>query len=435
MSGKCNLRDKNMKEKIDLGECENDFGGYFIIRGKERVLIGQERINYNQIYIFEQKNINQKFPFVAEIRSISEETAHSVLTQAKISNDGRTIVFSLPYIKVDVPAGIVLKALGIETYEDISRLLGENPKFEKFINWIIRSAKQTPSREDALRWIGSNPIHSVEPNKTLEYANQILNNEVFPHLGFSTAKEISIYLGSMISKLLYTLLGIRKEDDRDNISLKRVETAGTLIGDLFRMLLKRFIDTAKKYIVKRPDIMVIMSRVNNITTGIRHSFSTGNWGVQKNTYIRTGVSQILSRLTYAATVSHLRRVVIPIGKEGKNTKIRQLHPTQVFFICPCESPDGQSIGILKNLAFSARITQPSSGIWIRNILSMMKTIEKLDISELGKSTKILINGIYIGITRDPKLTIQEIRKFRKNKILPNDVSVAHDVIDNEINIF
>ena len=430
--GRCNIRNKTNRELIELGECENDIGGYFIIRGKERVLISQERINYNQIYIFEQKNGQQKYDWIAEIRSISEETAHSVLTQAKIGQSGRSIVFSLPYIKIDVPVGIVFKALGFSTYEEINMLLGNDDKFKKFIVWIIRNAKQTPTTRDALSYIGSNPIHSISDDKKIEYAQQILENEVFPHLGYTDKLQIAMYLGNMVSKLIYTMLGLRKEDDRDNISLKRVECAGTLVGDLFRMLLKRFIDTAKKYIVKRPDITSVISRLNNITTGIRYSFATGNWGVQKNTYIRTGVCQILSRLTYSSTISHLRRVIIPIGKEGKNTKIRQLHSTQAFFICPCESPDGQSIGILKNLAFMSRITQPISNILIRDIVRGFSTV--LEDNEIG-SIKIYNNGILIGFTIKPRETILEFKNLRKLSAIPQDVSISYDSIEKEIHIF
>ena len=45
-----------------------------------------------------------------------------------------------------------------------------------------------------------------------------------------------------------------------------------------------------------------------ITQGFRHCFATGNWGMQKQSYFRTGVSQVLSRLTYSATISHLRQI-------------------------------------------------------------------------------------------------------------------------------
>lgn len=442
-SSKCNLLRKTLKEKIQLGECSNDPGGYFIIKGKERVLIAQERINYNQIYIFEQKNSQknniQKFPYVAEIRSISEETSHSVLTQAKMSEDGKTIVFSLPYIKVDVPVGIVFKALGFSEKNEIRSLLGDNPKFDKYVEWIYRSSKQVENKRAATLWIGSNPIHTIAEEEQVRhnYGEQVLKKEVFPHLGIASEKEIAMYLGNMVSKLLLTLLGMRQEDDRDNISLKRIETAGILVYDLFRMLLKRFIDTARKYIVKRPDIISTIPRLNIITQGIKHSFATGNWGVQKNTYIRTGVSQVLSRLTYSSSISHLKRVNIPIGKEGKNTKIRQLHPTQMFFICPCESPDGQSIGILKNFAFSARSTLPFSSVIVRDIASRPKTIKL--VRDLGlddiKNTHVIVNGFIVGVTTNIKAYIEEIKFYRRKGLFPHDVSISYDEIDNEIRIF
>ena len=39
---------------------------------------------------------------------------------------------------------------------------------------------------------------------------------------------------------------------------------------------------------------------------------------------------MLNRLTYASTLSHLRRISSPIGREGKLAKPRQLHNSQVL---------------------------------------------------------------------------------------------------------
>ena len=84
-----------------------------------------------------------------------------------------------------------------------------------------------------------------------------------------------------------------------------------------------------------------IERLTRITSNFRHCMATGNWGPQKNTYMRTGVSQVLNRLSYASSISHLRRAGIPVGKEGKNTKIRQIHLSSFGFICPCDcfAPD------------------------------------------------------------------------------------------------
>ena len=102
---------KTKSEIIKTGECANDHGGYFIIRGKERAIIAQERINYNIVYVFKQKNIS-KYDYIAEIRSVSEMTGHSVLLQCKISPITGSIYFSVPYINTDIPVGIVFKAFG-----------------------------------------------------------------------------------------------------------------------------------------------------------------------------------------------------------------------------------------------------------------------------------------------------------------------------------
>ena len=113
---------------------------------------------------------------------------------------------------------------------------------------------------------------------------------------------------------------------------------------------------------------MISNRLNMITLGINHCFATGNWGIPKSNYIRMGVSQILSRLTYTSFCSHLRRILIPIGKEGKNTKVRQIHPSQVGFICPHETPEGQQSGIVKNMTPFTTVSLQFNLTFLREII-------------------------------------------------------------------
>jgi len=345
-SDKCNLHALTKKERIEKGECEWDNGGYFIIRGKERVLVGQLRGVYNQPIVLLQKP-GERFKYVCETRSMSEETGHSVLLQVKIGIDNRTIVFSLPNIKEHIPVGIVFKALGFGTEEEIINIIGlYNKETERYIKFIIRDSYFIKTQEDALKYIGQFAMHIIKDEKRLDYALQIVENELLPHMGVtSTIKEKVYYVGSMVNKLLMTHVGLRKEDDRDNYINKRVEMAGVLCCDLFRALFKRFIKSIQGQLEKKkqhPDIVSIITRTTSITLGLKHSFSTGNWGIQKNNYIRTGVSQVLSRMTHGAVISHLRRLVIPIGREGKNAKIRQIHSSQINYICPCECFDPET---------------------------------------------------------------------------------------------
>jgi len=348
-TSKCNLYGMTPEQKTASGECMYDTGGYFIVKGKERVLVSQERMNYNIVYVFEQKP-SSKFLLVSEIRSMSEETGHSVLLQMKITNDQK-VVLQVPYMSQELPLGIVFKALQF-TLEEIETILrfnvGEdalrNPVIVRMLRATTRDAETMDSVDKALAYIAQFAVHNVSKERKLFYANQILHNELFPHLGITSSRmQKGYFLGHMFAKLTATFAGKRPMDDRDHINNKRVEVSGHLLSELFRTLFKRFVRAMEPQLAKRPDIMVIISRMNMITQGIKHCFSTGNWGNPKSSYIRTGVSQILSRLTYNAFLSHLRRILIPVGKEGKNTKIRQVHPSQIGFICPHETPEGHCL--------------------------------------------------------------------------------------------
>ena len=352
-SEKCNLSSCSKKERILNGECEWDSGGYFIIKGKERVLVGQLRGIYNQPLVLAQKS-GEKYKYICDVRSMSEETGHSVLLQVKIGSDDRNIVFSLPYIKEVIPVGIVFKALGYLEDEEIADIIGdnENKDIQRYIRYIIRDSYFIKTQEEALRHIGQFSMHIIKEEKRKDYALQVVENELLPHMGItSTIKEKVYFLGNMVNKLLKTSIGLRTEDDRDNYSNKRVEMAGVLCCELFRTLFKRFtknIEIQLERKKQRPDVLSIISRNTSITLGLKHAFACGSWGVQKNNYIRTGVSQVLSRMTFSASLSHLRRIIIPIGKEGKNTKIRQTHSSQIMYVCNSECFDPETPILLWN---------------------------------------------------------------------------------------
>ena len=440
-SDKCNLTNMTPDERVKAGECEKDSGGYFIIKGNERVIVSQIRGNYNQVIVLKQKD-GEKFSNIAEIRSMSEETGHSVQLKAMIGTDDRTIVFSLPYIKELIPIGIVFKALGYTESDDIIKIISINsPKVNKYMRLITRDSFFIKTQKDALEYIGSNSIHIIAKDKRIIYAKQVCETELFPHLGIgSTNKEISIMLGHMVKLLISTHIGIREPDDRDNYSNKRIETAGILCTELFRTLYKRYINSIKLVLEKKKiclDGISIIKKSNSITMGLKHSFSTGNWGVQKNAYIRTGVSQVMSRMTYGATLSHLRRIVIPIGKEGKNAKIRQIHSSQFGFICPAETPEGQTAGIVLNFSLLARVTKKIPTALVKEVLEEIDNITLISdvkLNHIRDYSHIFLNGILIGMTQYTDTVVDQIINLRRTRRLDKDVSVTYDIIDDVIHI-
>ena len=457
-SSKCFLHEKTKEEKEFFGECPYDEGGYFIIKGKERVLVSQERMNHNIVYVFDQK-ASSKFKMVAEIRSMSEETRHSVFVQMKVL--GKKIVLQIPFIQQEIPLGIVLRAYDFST-EDVEKILfmtcptcHHNYEIKTFIDNILLDVEKIGTKDQAIAYICEFSVNTVMKDRRVKYVEQLLHNELLPHLGIcSTKTNKGIFLGYMLNRLLLTLIGKRKIDDRDHLNNKRVEMSGYLISELFRTLFKRFIRTIEPQLEKRQDIIVITNRFNMITVGINHCFATGNWGVPKSNYIRTGVSQILNRLSYNSFISHLNRILVQIGKEGKNTKVRQVHCSQIGFICSHETPEGPQSGIVKNLNPLVKTTLYVSSVFLREILEDCKDID-INIEKWfseqkitpyipalngekkkeRKFGKVFLNGYLFGVSENLENVFQFLKKKKEQDIISFDVSFSFSKLEYEIHIF
>lgn len=326
-SGVCNLTLHNRQSKY---EDLYDYGGYFIIKGKERVLMSQERINYNMIYVFKQKNA--KYTYAAEVRSVKEDADYSVMTRISLSNDHH-FYCSLPYLNTEIPVVVLLLAF------DIPLDTITHPLFQR-----MTYRYKTMSSDAAMEYICERVPNHMDSSRKRVYVQQIFENELFPHLGLNVSPlKKGEYIQLMVQKLISTALGERPPDDRDHICNKRVEMSGDLIGTLLKSMFKRSLKGLEQHIQKKEDynIAPYFQRCN-ITQKLLQCFTTGNWGLPKSNYIRQGVSQVLNRLSFIGTMSHLRRLAVPIGKESKNTDVRQIHSSTYGFICPVECFDPET---------------------------------------------------------------------------------------------
>jgi DNA-directed RNA polymerase II subunit RPB2 len=358
-----------------LGECPFDQGGYFVINGSEKVLIAQEKMAPNHVYVFKKKQPN-RFAYTAEIRSQPEYTARAASTcVVKMANKsiggrglGGTLRVTIPYIKQDIPIIIVFRALGfvadrdilehiVYTFDDVDMMDLLRPSLEEA--FVIQD------REVALDYIGKRgSVMGLSKERRIEYARDILQKELLPHAGVTRDCETkkAFFLGYMVHRTLLCALGRRPQDDRDHYGNKRLDLAGPLLASLFRQLFRRLVKDVRSYCQKavdsgKEDVSLLNAvRSKTITSGLKFSLATGNWGVQGSADMRAGVSQVLNRLTFASTLSHLRRLNSPIGRDGKLAKPRQLHNSHWGMVCPAETPEGAAVGLVKNLSLMSFIT-------------------------------------------------------------------------------
>lgn len=221
---------------------------------------------------------------------------------------------------------------------------------------------------------------------------KLLMTKLLPHLGMDDSDETTakkaFFLGYMVNRLCNAALGRAAEDDRDHYGKKRLELAGVLVANLFRQFFKiqrmmgeKALSSAVK---KNPENIILQNLFNTdtITRNMRSALATGNWpGAVKGQPAKSGVAQTLNRLTFASSLSHLRRVNTPLSKKDKLAKPRQLHNTHWGMVCPCETPEGAPIGLVKNLTLMAYVSvgEPSS-----TMLKMLKL--RLNIEELTRDS-------------------------------------------------
>lgn len=458
-SSYCVLNGLTDRDLAELNECPLDPGGYFIINGSEKVLIAQEKMATNTVYVFSQKD--SKYAYKTELRSCLEHSSRpaSILwvnlmarggAGAKKAGIGQRIVAILPYIKQEIPIMIVFRALGFVSDRDILEHIVYDFEDQEMIEMVKPSMDEAfcvQEQNVALNFIGARGAKpGVTKEKRIKYAKEILQKEMLPHVGVSDFCETkkAYFLGYMVHRLLQTAIGRRPVDDRDHYGNKRLDLAGPLLAYLFRGLFRTLHKDirlyAQKFIDKNKDFNVDLAvKTSTVTDGFKYSMATGNWGDQKKAHqARAGVSQVLNRLTFVSTLSHLRRLNSPIGRDGKLARPRQLHNTLWGMICPAETPEGAAVGLVKNLALMAYISVGSQPSPILEFLEewSMENLEELSPSSIVDAVKIFVNGCWVGIHRDPDQLMNTLKKLRRQMdIIVSEVSMVRDFEAREIRIY
>lgn len=451
----CLLDAKADDELFAHDECPYDQGGYFIISGSEKVLIAQERSAGNIVQVFKKKN--SPTPWVAEIRSVVERGARQISTStvklfAKGESDrgqvGAAVRVALPYCKQEIPLAIVFRAMNVTSDQDILASIcydRNDSQMMAMLQPTLQEAQLIQLPDAALDFIGRRANQGGDLKKRIKLGKNILQREFLPHItqesSYQTKK--SWFLGYMVNRMLQCALGRRDEDDRDHFGKKRLDLAGPLMAQLFRLKFTQMMKEATRYLQKTVETgrafhLNLAFKHSTISTGLKYSLATGNWGDQKKAAsARAGVSQVLNRYTFASTLSHLRRTNTPIGRDGKLAKPRQLHNTHWGLVCPAETPEGQACGLVKNLSLMCYVTvgTPSGPLEEFLVLRGMEYLAEYE-KITPDVTKVFLNGTWVGCHRDPNSLHRTLRTIRgKQDLLDYSVSVIRDIRDREIRIF
>jgi len=452
------------------GECKMDPGAYFIINGSEKTCLGQERAAENQIYCYNISKTSTKWSWSAEIKCIPDWKCISpkqlTLTLTNKTNSfGNSIYLHIPRLKNPIPLFIIFRAFNIINDKDICNkiLLCDNKKHNKKILYNLKGsiidANNYITYESAIKYIVSNVIYTplnmdkeTGIKRKHNFALEVLNNDIFPNC--KTEIEKIHMIGYMANRLLQTSFGWLEESDRDSYINKRIDLTGSLLNNLFRNYFNKVVKDIQKYVVREinngswkttQDYENIINNTNiykiikstTLENGIKRALATGDFGIKQINSNKVGVAQVLNRLTYISTLSHLRRINTPIDKSGKLIPPRRLHNSTWGFLCPAETPEGASVGIVKNLSYLTHVTiySNSNGLYdyIMPLISSLTSV-KDDYEKIYTNTKVFINGCWVGITENPLELYNDLKDKKYKGIINIYTSIVFDTKLLEIRV-
>jgi len=456
-SKQCILYNLAPEVRFNMGECRTDPGGYFIVDGKEKVIICQEKFADNMIYV--QDKGNDMYSHSAKIRSVSEDASKPIRTLSvrlvapQITSSNSQIVVAIPNVRKPVPLFIVMRALGVISDKEIMRYcLLDIVKFESMLELLrpsVYDAREIFTQEAALKYIST-----FTKNRN---AMEILAYYFLPHIGERNFKQKALFLGHMVNRMAKVMIGVNKPTNRDSYLYKRLEVSGMLIYELFReyyTLQQRniYLKMDREYFDKKSStnyqerdfVTLITDNQSSIfreritEEGFKKAFK-GNWGAEAHTK-RLGALQDLNRLSFWSAICQLRKTNVPLpGDAAKMIGPRLLNGTQWGLLCPIHSPDGGNIGLHKHLSLMTHITSGCSGYpfieYLRGNNMNIKLLEECSITFLSQTTKIFVNGAWIGASLEPENLVHNFRIRRRNGLFNLFASIGWHVETNEIHIW
>ncbi|MFY9966065.1 MAG: DNA-directed RNA polymerase subunit B'', partial [Nitrososphaeraceae archaeon] len=419
-SNACILHNMPEHKLIELAEDPRDPGGYFVINGSERVIVGLEDLSYNKI-IVDMEEATGTLLYKAKV--YSSIVGYRAKLELIMRPDG-SVVAKIPGSPVDVPLITLVRALGLETDKDIANGVSLNTLIQDELEPSFEKSSDVITSRDAIIYISKRIAPGMLEEFQIKRAETLLDWGLLPHLGKNpdNRHEKALFLGEAASKLIELKLGWIDADDKDHYGNKVIKFAGQMLADLFRTAFRNLIRDMK-YQLERSgqkrgiNAVAAAVRPGIISDKLNNAIATGNWGRG-----RVGVTQLLDRTNYMSTVSHLRRIQSPLSRSQPNFEARDLHATHFGRICPAETPEGSNCGLVKNLALSAIISvSVSSAEIVEKLFELgVEHVDEANENLKRIGARVFVDGQLVGYVEDGGHLANTLRTMRRSgKIHPH----------------
>jgi DNA-directed RNA polymerase beta subunit len=446
----CWLYGKSATERVAMGECYTDPFGYFIIKG-EKAILTQEKLR-SSMFLTMIADVKGRVEGRITCNTILGTTIVTLL----IGKKWQTLKVGLQHLgkQHHIPLFVLYRLFGYTfemAWEMIKKFITD-PKTLNRVYIVLQSsvakAEGIPNPIDYLmnkipRKSDDSSTGSNTGNIQQEIRDNIVKN-LFAHIPNDPSKpeasirEKLLHMSLMTAKMCEYLIGQRMLDDRDSWSNKRLESAGRSMEQLFNGLWEKMTREAQENINKGrfTGIDAVEKTLNQstLTDEFISSFGSNSWGV-KGSYVKENITESLKRDTPLAVYSQIGRVNTPASRQAKQPAIRMVQPSQLGYICPFETPEGEGNGLVKNLALTCYLSQERNPSIIRGILMMAEfsAVQSLDKTS-DHAHPILLNSRIVGWCNGPVLRDLLVGARRK-ALIAKDVCIFFHPRDRILEIY
>ncbi|XP_059471890.1 DNA-directed RNA polymerase I subunit RPA2 [Neocloeon triangulifer] len=427
----CHLSDMSPRQLVNAGEEEDCWGGFFIIKGHERLvrmLISTRRNFPVALQRGSWKNRGPSFSDLGIVMRCVSEDLRSVNNVVHFLLDGSCkFMFSHERTLCFVPVSVMLRALSersdLDIFHNLLHGAEDDQYYQGCLKTILRQAhdEKVHTKQDALKFLGSNFRYKFRRLPTWytdeEVGEFIIRRSICIHLENDEDKFECIC--EMVRKLYALVQNRIKTESADSVMMHEALLGGNLymqvIGDklekwlilLKSVMTKRIAAKGiKNYHLNQEELEACIKRCGTFESSMANFLATGNLatisglGLMQDKGL-TIVAENINRMRY---MSHFRAIHRgSFFQEMRTTDARQLLPDAWGFICPVHTPDGTPCGLLNHLAKNCIVTTAPEKIdELPEILRSLGVVPIEDRPAANNHYFVHVDGRVMGVIKREK---------------------------------
>lgn len=480
----CNTYNLSKETLTRINEDPTEVGGYFIVRGVEWSMDCVENILYNKIRIFINEGYKKEIMRAEFISKPGDFYLNSDQFIMRWLNDGQiTIEIRIARLQdINIPFYLIFRIMGWSTDKQIfdNILFGEENSMSKNMTQYLINAFNSKyqdmsksryiyTQNECLQYMAeeikdkSFGYLDVDNNpenyqKITNFILESLDIHFMQHMGASiNSREKKLrFLSIIIRKMFLVNLGNMETTDRDSYNSKRIHAAGTSYAKSFKTNFNAsIIQPIKRKLTKdfkslSFNTIDLVAAVKSSVFGadfersITQSITAGNKSqvtVSNRVRINRLSTQLLNRKNQLNVFSTLRQVTATSSDNAKQSEraseMRRVHLSSLGYICVTHSPEGEKVGLNKQLAIFSFVTKASFSEVIKDILIEDKEIyplDTIDYKDIGEKNlcNVYVNGDWIGCCDDALTIAKKYRQKRREFVISPEITIVWDNTQDEV---